>query len=85
MIHPTPHSNMRFSRISVAAILLLLAVPLHTIAGVAVGPIPTNAAEAEQHRIILFYEAKLSLQRKLEVGKRGISRGKLTAPKPSRR
>ena len=60
---------MRFSRISVTAILLLLAVPLHTIAGVAVGPIPTNAAEAEQHRIILFNEAQRSFQRKLEVGK----------------
>ena len=69
MIHPTLHSTVRFSRISVAAILLLLAVPLRTMAGVAVGPILTNAAEAEQHRIMLSNEAQRSMQRKLEVGK----------------
>ena len=69
MIHPTSHSSARFRQISVTALLLLLAVPLHTTAGVAVGPIPTNAAEAEQHRIIQFNDAELSLQKKLEVGK----------------
>jgi hypothetical protein len=69
MIHTTLRSNVGFSRIFVTAILLLLAVPLRTIAGVAVGSIPTNAAEAEQRRLILFNDAELSLQRKLEVGK----------------
>jgi len=69
MIHPTPHSNMRFSRIFVTAILLLLAVALRTIAGVAVGSISTNAVEAEQNRTIQFLEAQRSFQRKLEVGK----------------
>lgn len=68
MIHTILRSNVRFSRIFVTAILLLLAVPMRTIAGVAVGSIPTNAAEAEQRRIILFNDAELSLQRKLEVG-----------------
>jgi hypothetical protein len=69
MIHPTLHSNVRFSRISVIAILLLLAVPFRTIAAVSLGPITTNAAEAEQRRILQSYDAKLSLQRQLEVGK----------------
>ena len=69
MIHPTLHSSVRFSRISVAAILLLLAVPPRTMAGMAVGPILTNAAEAEQRRVMLSNEAERSMQRKLEVGK----------------
>jgi hypothetical protein len=74
MIHPTLHSNTRFSRISVTAILLLLAVAFHTIAAVSLGPITTNAAEAERTRILQSYDAKLSLQRKLEVGKERYER-----------
>jgi len=74
MIHPTLHSNARFSRIFVTAILLLLAMPLHTIAGVSLGLIATNAAEVEQQRTIHFYDAELSLQRKLEVGKERYER-----------
>ena len=68
MIHTILRSNVRFSRIFVTAILLLLAVPMRTIAGVAVGSIPTNAAEAEQNRTIQFLEAQRSFQKKLEVG-----------------
>jgi hypothetical protein len=74
MIHPTPHSNMRFSRISVTATLLLLAMASHSIAAVPSGPIPTNAAEAEQYRTMLFNDAELSLQDKLEVGKERYER-----------
>ena len=74
MIHTILRSNVGFSRIFVTAILLLLAVPLRTIAGVAVGPTPTNAAEVEQRRTILFNDAELSLQRKLEVGKERYER-----------
>jgi len=74
MIHPTLHSNARFSWISVTAILFLLAVAIRTNAGVSLGSIATNAAEAEQQRTIQFYDAELSLQRKLEVGKERYER-----------
>jgi hypothetical protein len=50
-------------------ILVMLAMPIRAIAAVSLGPITTNAAEAEQIRILQSYDAKLSLQRKLEVGK----------------
>jgi hypothetical protein len=74
MIHPTPYSNTRSRQISVTAILLLLAVALRTDAAVSLGPITTNAAEAEQIRILQSYDAKLSQQRKLEVGKERYER-----------
>jgi hypothetical protein len=73
MIHPTLHSNVKFSRISVTVVLLLLAVSIRAIAADTLSP-TTNAAAAEQQRILRSYDAKLSQQRKLEVGKERYAR-----------
>jgi uncharacterized protein HemX len=74
MIHLKPHLNVKFSPISVIAVLLLLAVPIRAIAADTVSPMSTNAAQAEQQRILQSYDAELSHQRKLEVGKERYER-----------
>jgi hypothetical protein len=68
MIPPAKNSDIR-GLIWVGAILLLLAIRNPAIAGVSLGPLPKDAEEAEQRRIVQFYEAQKSEQRKLEVGR----------------
>ena len=74
MIHPTPHRMVRYSLMWSIVIFVMLAMPIRATAAVSLGPITTNAAEAEQRRILQSYDAKLSLQRKLEVGKERYER-----------
>lgn len=74
MIHPIPHRMVRYGLMWSIVILVMLAMPIRAIAAVSLGPITTNAAEAEQIRILQSYDAKLSLQRKLEVGKERYER-----------
>jgi hypothetical protein len=68
MICPASHLIVRSNLFWLSTVVLVLAMSIPALAGVAVGSITTNAADADQRRIAIFYEAQKSYQEKLRVG-----------------
>jgi hypothetical protein len=68
LIRPASHLIMRSNLFWLSTVVLVLAMSIPALAGVAVGSVLTNAADADQRRVAIFYEAQKSYQEKLRVG-----------------